>query len=85
MNSIAANPSLTGVGLMVGEEVPIQLTAAQSSAVTGLSLKVINKAIDLQTIPSTAKAKNGVRKREFLAEQGLRVTSGLLALDARGR
>ena len=57
----------------------IHLTAAQASAVTGLSLKAINKAIDLQTIPSTAKAKNGVRKR-YVSEPAL----VCLKLEAKG-
>lgn len=58
---------------------PIQLTAAQASAVTGLSLKAINKAIDLQTVPSTAKAKNGVRRR-YVSEPAL----VCLKLEAKG-
>lgn len=58
---------------------PIQLTAAEASAVTGLSLKAINKAIDLQTVPSTAKAKNGFRKR-YLSEGAL----VCLKLEAKG-
>ncbi len=57
----------------------LQLTAAQASAVTGLSLKAINKAIDRQTIPSTAKAKNGVKKR-YISELGL----VCLKLEAKG-
>ena len=48
----------------------LQLTAAQASAVTGLTLKAINKAIDRGAIPSTAKAKNGVRKR-YVSERAL--------------
>ena len=58
---------------------PLQLTAAQASAVTGLSLKAINKAIDRRTIPSTAKAKNGVRKR-YVSELAL----VCLKLEAKG-
>jgi uncharacterized protein (DUF433 family) len=58
---------------------PIQLTAAQASAVTGLPLKAINKAIDLRTIPSTARAKNGVRKR-YVSEPAL----VCLKLEAKG-
>lgn len=58
---------------------PIQLTAAEASAVTGLSLKSINKAIDLQTVPSNAKAKNGVRKR-YVSEAAL----VCLKLEAKG-
>ena len=58
---------------------PIQLTAAQASAVTGLSLKAINKAIDRQTVPSTARAKNGVRKR-YVSEAAL----VCLKLEAKG-
>ncbi len=57
----------------------IQLTAAQASAVTGLSLKAINKAIDRQTIPSIARAKNGVRKR-YVSEPAL----VCLKLEAKG-
>ncbi len=57
----------------------IHLTAAQASAVTGLSLKAINKAIDLRTIPSTARAKNGVRKR-YVSEPAL----VCLKLEAKG-
>ena len=58
---------------------PIQLTAAEASAVTGLSLKAINKAIDRQTVPSTARAKNGVRKR-YVSEAAL----VCLKLEAKG-
>jgi uncharacterized protein (DUF433 family) len=57
----------------------LQLTAAQASAVTGLSLKAINKAIDRRTIPSTAKAKNGVKKR-YVSELAL----VCLTLEAKG-
>ncbi len=57
----------------------IQLTAAQASAVTGLSLKAINKAIDSQTIPSTARDKNGIRKR-YVSELAL----VCLKLEAKG-
>jgi uncharacterized protein (DUF433 family) len=57
----------------------IQLTAAQASAVTGLSLKAINKAIDRQTIPSVARANNGVRKR-YVSEPAL----VCLKLEAKG-
>ncbi len=58
---------------------PIQLTAAEASAVTGLSLKAINKAIDRHTVPSTARAKNGVRKR-YVSEAAL----VCLKLEAKG-
>ena len=57
----------------------LQLTAAQASAVTGLSLKAINKAIDRGAIPSTARAKNGVRKR-YVSELAL----VCLKLEAKG-
>jgi uncharacterized protein (DUF433 family) len=57
----------------------LQLTATQASAVTGLSLKAINKAIDRRTIPSTARAKNGVKKR-YISELGL----VCLKLEAKG-
>jgi uncharacterized protein (DUF433 family) len=57
----------------------LQLTAAQASAVTGLSLKAINKAIERRTIPSTAKAKNGIRRR-YISELGL----VCLKLEAKG-
>ncbi len=57
----------------------LQLTAAQASAVTGLSLKAINKAIDRGAIPSTAKAKDGVRKR-YVSELAL----VCLKLEAKG-
>ncbi len=57
----------------------LQLTAAQASAVTGLSLKAINKAIDTQTVPSTATAKNGIKKR-YLSELAL----VCLKLEAKG-
>ena len=58
---------------------PIQLTAAQASVVTGLSLKAINKAIDLRTVPSTARATNGVRRR-YVSEPAL----VCLKLEAKG-
>jgi uncharacterized protein (DUF433 family) len=57
----------------------LQLTAAQASAVTGLTLKAINKAIDRRTIPSTAKATNGIKKR-YLSELAL----VCLKLEAKG-
>lgn len=57
----------------------IQLTAAQASAVTGPPLKAINKAIDLRTVPSTARAKRGVWKR-YVSESAL----VCLKLEAEG-
>jgi hypothetical protein len=57
----------------------LQLTAAQASAVTGLSVKAINKAIDSGTIPSTARAKNGIRRR-YVSELAL----VCLKLEAKG-
>jgi uncharacterized protein (DUF433 family) len=57
----------------------LQLTAAQASAVTGLSLKAINKAIDRRTIPSSSRAKDGVKKR-YISELGL----VCLNLEAKG-
>jgi len=57
----------------------LQLTAAQASAVTGLSVKAINKAIDRRSIPSTADPTNGSRKR-YISELGL----VCLKLEAKG-
>ncbi len=87
MQSLGANverkrfekASLCGVELFQVKTMDLQLTAAQASAVTGLSLKAINKAIDRGTIPSTAKAKNGIRRR-YVSELAL----VCLKLEAKG-
>lgn len=68
-----------GVELLQVKTMGLQLTAAQASAVTGLSLKAINKAIDRGAIPSTAKAKNGIRRR-YVSELAL----VCLKLEAKG-
>jgi uncharacterized protein (DUF433 family) len=63
----------------MGNTIELNLTAAQASVVTGLSLKAVNKAIDRRTVPSMARAKNGI-KRRYLAERAL----VCLKLEAKG-